>query len=335
MPKPTLIDVGLEAGVSAITVSRALRSPDKVSDSMRKRVNAAVEKLGYVPNRAASTLASNATNSVVIMIPSVSNNVFTDVLRGIEDTLKGTQFTIQIGNTGYDPLEEERLLRSFLNPKPTGVILSGLEQTEATKKMLVDLEVPVVQIMDVDPDPINKIVGFSHSDAARAAVDHMLNQGFKNIGFLGAQMDPRSQKRLTGYRAALDQAGLSYDRNIAVTNQPSSVQLGAMLFSNLVKSFPECDAVFCNNDDLALGVLFECERRGLKVPRDMGICGFNDLGITSETCPKVTSVATPLREIGETAGKLLISGEGNPQVDCIDLGYKLMARESTVGRGKS
>ncbi len=329
MAKPTLVDVGEEAGVSAITVSRALRSPEKVSDSMRAKVEAAVKKLGYVPNQSASTLASSKTNSIVVMIPSISNNVFTDVLAGITEALKDTRLTLQIGNTGYDPQEEERILRSFLNPAPTGVILAGLEQTAETRKMLASVGVPVVQIMDLGDQPIGKIVGFSHEDAAVAGTRHLLENGYRNIGFLGAQMDPRSQKRLAGFQRAMREVGLLQEHAIAVTNRPSDVQQGATLFNKLVRRFPDCDAVFCNNDDLALGVLFECQRRGISVPDDFGICGFNDLGTTSECVPKVTSVRTPLRQIGMVAGQMINKGEMTETGITVDLGFEISEREST------
>jgi len=330
MARPTLIDVGREAGVSAITVSRALRSPEKVSDSLRAKVDAAVRKLGYVPNQSASTLATSETNSIVVMIPSISNNVFTDVLRGIEDALKGTRLTLQIGNTGYDPMEEERMLRSFLNPAPRGVILAGVEQTEETRQMLANVEVPVVQIMDLSDDPIGSIIGFSHEDAACAAVEHLIGQGYRNIGFLGAQMDPRSQKRLAGFRKALQRAGMDHEQSVVVTNRPSDVHLGAILFGKLAYQYPECDALFCNNDDLAMGVLFECQRRGVRVPDELGICGFNDLGVTSQSVPTVTTIRTPLREIGFTAGRILADGKEYSQGEQVDLGFSLVARGSSL-----
>lgn len=332
MPKPTLVDVGEEAGVSAITVSRALRSPEKVSDSLRAKVEAAVKKLGYVPNQSASTLASSKTNSIVVMIPSISNNVFTDVLAGITDAVRGTRLTLQIGNTSYDPHEEEHILRSFLNPAPAGVILAGLEQTAATQKMLTSIGVPVVQIMDLSDQPIGKIVGFSHEDAAVAATRHLIESGYRKIGFLGAQMDPRSQKRLVGFKRAMREAGLLQDQSIVVTNNPSDVRIGATLFNKLVNRLPDCDAVFCNNDDLALGVLFECQRRGVSVPDDFGICGFNDLGTTAECVPKVTSVRTPLRQIGLLAGQMINGGDAGKAGTTVDLGFEIAVRESTRRR---
>ncbi|SDR47743.1 LacI family DNA-binding transcriptional regulator [Pseudovibrio sp. Tun.PSC04-5.I4] len=329
MPKPTLVDVGQEAGVSAITVSRALRSPEKVSDALRIKVETAVKKLGYVPNQSASTLASSKTSSIVVMVPSISNNVFTDVLGGISESLQGSRFNMQIGHTNYDPLEEERILRSFLNPTPSGVILSGIEQTAETKKMLADVGVPIVQIMDINSDPIDRIVGFSHDQAGEEATQHLIDAGYQNIGFMGAQMDPRSQKRLVGFKKAIKAHGELRVESIAVTNKPSSVQLGALLFGKLTSTFPECDAVFCNNDDLAIGVLFECQRRGIRVPEDLGICGFNDLGITSETVPSITSISTPLREIGRIAGAMVQNEESMPTDRIIDLKYSVSAREST------
>lgn len=333
MPKPTLVDVGREAGVSAITVSRALRSPEKVSDSLRNKVDAAVKKLGYVPNQSASTLASKTTNSVVVTIPSVTNHVFTDVLSGIEEALKGTNLTLQIGNTGYDPFEEERILRAFLNPPPAGVILTGLEQADETKKLLANVDIPVVQIMDLGDAPIDRNVGFSHEAAAGAGTQHLIDAGYSKIGFLGAQMDPRSQKRLAGFKRTLQRAGMLDEDRIAVTTMPSSVHLGADLLTKLFSRQPDCDAVFCNNDDLALGVLFECQRRGISVPGDFGICGFNDLGVTSECVPAVTSVRTPLRQIGVAAGRLILSGTPKDKPDRIDLGYSVAARGSTERHG--
>ncbi|GHB41953.1 LacI family transcriptional regulator [Pseudovibrio japonicus] len=329
MPKPTLVDVGREAGVSAITVSRALRSPEKVSEALRRKVDRAVKKLGYVPNQSASTLASNKSNSIVVMVPSISNNVFTDVLGGISDALHGSRFNMQIGYTNYDSLEEERILRSFLNPTPSGVIISGLEQTEETRQILANAGVPVVQIMDISPDPIDMIVGFSHDQAAETATQHLVDAGYRNIGFIGAQMDPRSQKRLAGFKKAIKANGTLLEQSIAVTNKPSSAHMGAVLLSKLTSQFPECDAVLCNNDDLAVGVLFECQRRGIKVPEEFGICGFNDLGISSETVPSITSVTTPLREIGRLAAAMVIGEEEESSSPIVDLSYNISVREST------
>jgi LacI family gluconate utilization system Gnt-I transcriptional repressor len=328
MVKPTIKDVAELSGVSAITVSRALRTPEKVSDSLVERVQNAVEKLWYVPNAAASTLAQNRSNAVIVMIPSLSNNVFADVLRGIEGALKGTNFVTHIGRSYYDKDVEEKALRTFLNPTPVGVILSGGAHTPATERMLSNLDTPVVHIMDVEAQITGHSIGFSNRRAAFEAVMHLFEAGFKKVGFLGAQMGPRSQSRLQGYRDACVSM-VQTQEQIVTTNEPSSVAVGAQLLTKLLVRYPDCTAVFCNNDDLAIGVLFECQRRGLRVPTDMGICGFNDLGQTAECYPSITSVFTPLYDIGYFAGKITMDSGRSDTVEKRELATHVVARQSS------
>lgn len=333
---PTLIDVGREAGVSAITVSRALRTPDMVSDSLRAKVAAAVEKLGYVPDTAASSLASRRSNIIGMIVPSFSNIVFADVLAGAYDAVDGTRFSIQIGNVQYSALAEEKLMPHFIKLKPAGLIISGTDQTSKTTDLLRDVPFPVVQIMDVSSDPIDMIVGFSNYRAMSEAVGHMIEQGFRKIGFIGGQMDPRSQQRLAGYKSTMEKHGLFDPNMISTTTKPSSVELGRHLFADLLQKAPGCDAVVSNNDDLAVGVLFECQRRNIRVPHDMGICGFNDLGTTSQTFPPISSVHTPRFGIGSKAVELIIAAleneSRNPQ-KTFDLGFELRVRASTRHSG--
>ncbi len=326
--KPTLVDVANAAGVSAITVSRALRTPQKVSDRLRKRIQNAIATTGYVPNTAASMLASNTSNAVVVLLPSISNSVFADVLRGIEDGVEETSYVVQIGNTRYDPLKEERIIATFLNPRPAGVIVSGVEQTDLTRRLLGGLDAPVVQIMDLTDTPIDYVVGFSNRDGARAAVNHLYDSGYENIGFLGAQMDPRSQFRLEGYREALRARGGKRER-LCISQVPSSVYLGGQLLSSLLVRHPECDAVFCNNDDLALGALFACHRQGLQVPEAFGICGFNDLGTAASSVPTLTSVKTPRYAIGRAAIDIVLGNKDASGHKVRDLGFELCKRAST------
>lgn len=333
MKKPTLIDVGNLAGVSAITVSRAIRQPELLSDSMRTKVQEAIETLGYVPDVAASALASNRSNVIGMLVPSLSNAVFTAVLAGAYEAINGTKYTIQIGNVHYSALSEQKLLPSFLSLKPAGLIVAGIDQTETVRKQLQAVPCPVVQIMDIATDPIDTIVGFSHLNAAKTAVEHMIGQGFKKIGFLGARMDPRSQKRLAGYRSALAKSNLQIERLEMTTSHSSSVEVGRHLLSDLLSQAPDCDAVFCNNDDIATGAVFECHARGIKVPEQMGICGFNDLGTTSQMHPAVTSVYTPRFEIGKKAAEIVVQRLDTVEEDAekiFDLGYDLKIRASTM-----
>ncbi|MCV9996870.1 LacI family DNA-binding transcriptional regulator [Pararhizobium sp. YC-54] len=329
--KITLLDVAKAADVSAITVSRALRHPASVSAKLRERIQHVVDDLGYVPDPAASALASARTNVVGVLIPSITNNVFAGVLRGIYMEAEKAGYGIQLGNTRYSMLEEERLLRVFLSQRPAGLIVTGIDQSSAARTQLLRADCPVVQIMEIGDKPIDMMVGFSHRDGASTATQHLVDCGYTRIAFLGARMDPRTQRRLEGFSQCLKQAGLFDQRLVVTTPKASTVTLGCELLSELLARAPDADAVFCNNDDLALGVLFECQRRQITVPTDMGICGFNDLEMMAVANPAITSVRTFREEMGrEAMGSLLASIAGTVvEQPVIDLGYELIKRQST------
>ncbi len=218
--KIRLTEVAKLAGVSPITASRFFRNPEALSLSKRERVDSAVKELGYVPNLAARALASHRTEVIGVVIPSLTNNVFADVLRGIYDSSEGSRYTIQLANTRYSILQEEKLLRLFRAQKPAGLIVTGINQTAESRTILESMNCPVTQIMEIGDSPVDMMVGFSHYDAAFAAISHILEQGCRRIGFLGARMDPRVQRRFDGYRDAM-KGGL------AVRSEPRRHHVGA------------------------------------------------------------------------------------------------------------
>jgi LacI family gluconate utilization system Gnt-I transcriptional repressor len=330
--RPTIADVAAKAGVSAITVSRALREPERVSPDLRRQIRLAVDELGYVPDPNARALASARAEVFGVLVPSLTNNVFAEVVRGIYDSLSSGPYRIQLGNTHYSGLEEERLLQLFLGQRPAALIVSGIDQTDTARRMLETAGCPVVQVMETGPDPIDMLVGFSHSGGGRAATQHMIDAGYRRVGFLGARMDPRSQRRLAGYRAAMEAAGLFDPRLVTTTPVPSSVSLGRDLFREALARMPALDAVFCNNDDIALGVLFECRRASIEVPGRIGISGFNDLEMMQVAFPSVTSVRTPRYEIGCRAVAMALAelAGDRPDQRIVDLGFELIPRESTA-----
>nr|WP_307756428.1 substrate-binding domain-containing protein [uncultured Bradyrhizobium sp.] len=329
-----LAEVAKLAGVSPITASRFFRNPDALSAGKRARVESAAKELGYVPNLAARALASQRTEVIGVLIPSLTNNVFADVLRGIYDALDGSRYSIQLANTRYSILQEERLLRLFLAQKPAGLIITGINQTADSHRVMEAVDCPIVQIMEVGPSPIDMMIGFSHFDAAKAAIAHLLAQGYRRIGFLGARMDPRVQRRLDGYRAAMTDAALFDPQLIVTTAIPTSVTLGGTLFADLLAQAPDIDAVFCVNDDLALGALFECKRRHMTVPEQMAIVGFNDLEFMASSEPTLSSVRTNRYEMGRNAAMMVLETlEGRrPTESVVDLGFSVMERQSSARR---
>src|SRR5436190_3793105 len=330
--KIRLTEVAKLAGVSPITASRFFRTPEALSLGKRVRVESAAKELGYMPHLGARALGSQRTEVSGVLIPSLTNNVFSDVLRGIYDALDGSRYSIQLANTRYSILQEEKLLRLFLAQKPAGLIVTGIDQTPESRSILESVDCPIVQIMEIGENPVDMMIGFSHSDACQAAIAHLLAQGCRRIAFLGARMDPRVQRRFLGYQAAMKEAGLLDQRLVVTTPLPTSVTLGGNLFADLLVKAPDTDAVFCANDDLALGVLFECRRRQIRVPDKRLIMGFNDYWFVRSAVPALTSVRTNRYEMGRDAATMVIEAiEGRRREQrIVDLGFTVVTRQSSL-----
>ena len=330
--KITLTDVADLAGVSAITVSRVINQPEKVSEALRAQVQKAIDALGYIPNQHASSLASSRSRVIGVAIPSLSNIVFTDVLRGIYEVMGNAGYKVLLVDTHYSPLEEERMIRTLLSQSPEGLIITGGDQTKACQQFLQKARIPIVQIMELLPDAIDMNVGFSHSQAGYDVATHLLAQGYERIGFIGARMDPRVQQRMQGYKLALEQAGKYEKHYIATTPEPSSICAGGELFKSVMAlTNGTLDAIFCANDDLALGALFEAQRMNINVPNDLAICGFNDTEAAAYVNPSLTSVSVGRYEMGVKAAEMIIRVLDEQTIESkqVDMGYTIRERAST------
>ncbi len=327
----TMQEVARRAGVSAITVSRALRTPDKVAEELRQRIARVCQELGYVPNHAASALASARSQTIVALIPSLSNVVFVDIIAGIKEELDRHGYHMLIGVTGYSSDEEEALLRKYLQHAPDGLILTGIDHNPGVWELLDAQRIPTVHTIETLDGGEHMSVGFSQFDSGYAAGRHLVERGYRRIGIVGAQLDPRSLRRCEGCRQALRDAGL-YDPALEImTPQKSSISLGAALLEDLRAAHPDCDAVFFCNDDLAQGAVFQCGRLGVPVPEKMAIVGFHDVAGTAWTTPPLSTIATPRYQIGVSAASLLMRHlAGEPVAERhVDLGFKLVQRETS------
>ncbi len=327
----TLADVARSAEVSPITVSRALRGERGVDRALVDRVQAAAHKLGYVPNPAARALASGHSTHVAVLIPMLSNALFVDLLEAIQRTLRKAGYQTLIGVTHYDFSEEETLLREQLQHRPAGLLVTGLERSDATRQLIAQSGVPCVHMMDASGLPGIYCVGFSQADAGAEMTRHLLSRGRRRIAFAGAQLDPRTLQRLEGWRRALSEAG-RHDATLEWLNPaPSSIALGGRMFEQIMGQQPAIDAVFFCNDDLAQGALLAALRLGVPVPERIAIAGFNDLTGSDQMLPPLTTVRTPRAEIGEAASRMLLSLMTGKSVatPCVDLGYQIVVRGST------
>lgn len=326
----TMQDVAQRAGVSAITVSRALRTPDKVAGELRERIEVLCREMGYVINHAASALASARSQIVVVLIPSLSNVVFVDILTGIKEVLDEHGYHMLIGVTGYSLEAEETQLRTYMRHAPDGLILTGIDHTPGVWELLDNiLTVHTIETLPADNPGMS--VGFSQFDSGYAAARHLLEQGYRRIGIVGAQLDPRSLRRCEGCRQALRDAAC-YDPALELmTPEKSSIALGADLLGRFMLEHPDSDGLFFCNDDLAQGAVFKCAELGIAVPQRLGLVGFHDLAGTAWTSPPLSTIATPRYQIGRSAAQLLMRRlEGQvPTQAHIDLGFELVQRQTT------
>jgi LacI family gluconate utilization system Gnt-I transcriptional repressor len=325
-----LRDVAERAGVSPITASRALRGVGRVDPLLAERVHAAARALNYVPDPAARALASARSSVVVLLVPSLSNLVFMELIEAVHDVLEPAGYQVLIGNTRYDHGAQERLLHQYLSHRPSGLLLTRSDQTDGARVLTDDSGIPHVYLMDLSDDGAY-CVGLSQRDAGRCVADHLLATGRRRIAFVAAQLDARTRQREAGYRGALTAAGI-YDPDLSLlTPDRSSIGLGAQLLRQLFARRPDVDAIFFNNDDLAQGALLEALRLGIDVPDQVAIVGFNDLEGSAHLLPRLTTVRTPRAEIGRRAATMLLDLMQGRRVarPALDLGFELIVREST------
>jgi len=319
----TLVDVAALAGVGESTVSRVLRNHGSFSQATRDRVMAAVTQLGYVPNRIAGTLASAGSRLVAIIVPSLSNIVFADVLSGAGTGLESEGYQAVFGVTDYDPAREEVLIASMLAWRPSAIMVAGLEHTDMAEKMLRASNVRIAELLDIDGQGIDIVVGFSNLEAGRVSARHLLSRGYRRIGYVGHDLerDKRAGKRLAGFCQALIDAGITL-ADQEMTSAPSSVEIGRMGLEKLLERSPDLDAVYFSNDDMAIGGYFHCLSRGIAIPTDLAIFGYNGLNIGTMAPRPLSTIRTPRVAIGKTAASLVTSDTPS---QVVDLGFELIA----------
>ncbi|WP_417613938.1 LacI family DNA-binding transcriptional regulator [Oceanisphaera sp.] len=332
--KPTVKDVARLAGVSSMTVSRALSKPDVVSQQTRRKVEEAAAQLGYVPNLAAMALITKRSGMIGALMTTITNPILATTIEKLQQGLAAKGYHLLIGETVFSPDQEAHLLRAFLGRQLDGLILAYGYHNEETLALLRGADIPVVELWDLPEgplprQPIGRVVGFSNWSAGHAAGQHLVEQGYQRPGFFGFD-DEREELRWQGFRqAVLDGLGLEPFR--FKTSSIPSLDDGTRVIELYARDEIPCDALFFTNDMQAIGALYRCQRLGIQVPDPLGICGFGDLPIAQVSTPSLTSVRIPAEKVARLTVELLdqqIRGE-EVKTAAIDVGCELIAREST------
>lgn len=328
---PTLDDVARLAGFSANTVSRVIRNKGSIAEETRRRVKKAIEALGYVPNRAAGSLASSSSAIIGVILPSLSNIVFPEVLRGIHAGLAGTPYQPMIGVTDYDLAKEQQLISSLLAWQPAAIITTGFDHNEDARRMLEAGSVRVAELMDIDGTPVDLSVGLSHHEAGKAMASHLLERGYRKIGYVGHDWnaDRRARARYEGLCAGLAEHGLAL---VAEQRSPnaSSTLTGRATFEGLLAQGVELDAVAFSNDDMAVGGFMHCLAAGISVPTQVALIGFNGLEIGQSLPKPLTTVFSNRFAIGKTAVEILLGSLDRPaEPQVVNTGFSLLEGATT------
>ncbi|ATH77451.1 MULTISPECIES: LacI family DNA-binding transcriptional regulator [unclassified Halomonas] len=326
----TLSQVAELASVSPITASRALNTPEKVSDQTRERVLDAVEQLGYVPNLVAGSLASSRSRLIAVIVPSLINTVFVEVIKGLQETLEAEGYQILLGNTDYDLDREYQLVRTFLGWSCSALITAGLRHNHACQTLLNNWDHPIMEVMELGKG-MDLNVGLDHVAAGRCMATHLIDRGYRHIVYVGARLsqDYRAGMRYEGHKAVLTAHGL--DASLVELDTLGSLQAGADSLAQVLAHYPRTQAIHFANDDLAAGALLAAQRQGLDVPGDIAIAGFNGLPLGQHVTPPLTTILSPREEMGRLAAKELIrrlSGK-NVYRRQHDVGFTLQVGGST------
>ncbi|WP_143595203.1 LacI family DNA-binding transcriptional regulator [Thioclava sp. DLFJ4-1] len=322
-------DVSEASGVSEMTVSRVLRNRGDVSDATREKVLQAAKALGYVPNKIAGALASQRVNLVAVIIPSLSNLVFPKVLSSVSDELEDTGLQPVVGVTNYSPEKEEQVLYEMLSWRPSGVIIAGVEHTPASRAMLQNAGIPVVEIMDVDGEGIDSVVGISHRRAGLHMAEAIVAAGYRKIGFLGTKMpeDHRARKRLEGFKEGLAKAGIEL-ADTEFYAGGSALAKGREMTETMLKRSPDLDFLYYSNDMIGAGGLLWCLDNGIDVPNKMGLAGFNGLELLDGLSVRLATMNACRAEIGRKAAQI-ISGRSRSGM----IGGEVIELEPTLDPG--
>ncbi|RRV09315.1 LacI family DNA-binding transcriptional regulator [Pseudomonas sp. v388] len=327
----TLIDVAKVAGVSPITVSRALHRPEVVTEDTRRKVLEAVRKTGYVSNMQAGSLASNKSRLVAIFLPTIANSIFADTVQALMDRLTEAGYQTLLGLTGYSAEQEEKLLEAVLGRRPDGIVLTGTLHTEASRLRLAQSGIPVVEAWDLSDNPLDMLIGFSHEKVGEAIAQHLLAKGYKRFSVITLG-DPRGLRRSHSLIAELARNGI-LDVPLQIMTPPATLKTGRDGLCLLLDQAAAPQVVICSSDTIAQGVLAEAASRGLKIPKDLAVMGFGDLTSAAQVYPALSTVRVDGQAIGQRVAQALLDRFRNP-VDAddpvrVDTGFSMVDRETT------
>ncbi len=327
-----LEDVARLAEVSTATVSRALNRPNSVSEALRRRVLNAVDQLGYVPHGAARALASRRTRTIGAIVPTIDNAIFSASLQHLQERLSDYAYTLLLASSDYDKDREQREVMALLEKGVDGLILVGEEHDARVYERLERQKTPYVNIWIHNPDSRYPSVGFDNFGAAQNLANYLMDIGHRKVAMVAGitRGNDRAVARAGGVREALAARGLQFHRDL-YEERPYTIEEGRKAAGVLLSAADPPTVIVCGNDILALGVLFECLGRGIRVPEQVSITGFDGIDLAAHVTPALTTVNVPSAEMGVFAADYLAARlDGKTVANKICLTTDLVIRATTA-----
>jgi LacI family transcriptional regulator, repressor for deo operon, udp, cdd, tsx, nupC, and nupG len=335
-----IYEVAKRAGVSTATVSRVLSQPSVVAPATRRKVLQTIERLGYEPNSTAQSLRTFRTGKLLVTVPDISNPFFSLILQGIEDAAQRDGYSVLLGDTQHDEKREERYASMLRRKEADGLIFLGHRLPQEAASLIRTLAprcAPIVNGCEFSLTLGIPSVHIDNATAAYEAMDHLYGLGHRRIGIVtGPLVSPLSRDRLSGATARAKKQKMT--RDCIVMHGDFSIESGAAAAERLLGRAERPTAIFCFNDEMAMGVMEVAHRLNVRIPTELSVVGFDDIRFARHTGPPLTTIAQPMRQIGEGTVRLLLgilAGGGDAETpESVTLPHKLVVRASTASPPK-
>ena len=325
----TMETVGRIAGVSQVTVSRALNDPKKVSAKTLQRIQDAIELTGYVPNMVAGALASRRSKLIAALVPSITNVIYADLMQNFINVIRGSGYHVLMAETGFSQDEEQAVVSTMLSRRPDGILLTGIHHSAGCKRMLLGAGIPVIEVWDTTENPLDVCIGFSHIKAGEEMARYAAGKGYQQALIVSAG-DERALRRKDSFASQFKQ--MTGNAPIEVLYEAgATIERGRNgLSTGLEKGFRN-GIIMCSSDLLAHGILIEAQARGLRIPQDMAVLGFGNQDFSPFTLPALTTVEVNRANLGRRAAEALVARIENEPLPTksIDVGFEIIERAST------
>jgi LacI family transcriptional regulator, gluconate utilization system Gnt-I transcriptional repressor len=330
-PAPVKItDVAAAAGVAAMTVSRVINTPDRVSPETTARVREAIDLLGYVPNLIAGGLSSRKSRMVAAIVPTIANPMFAGLVQSFSDMMRHAGYQVMLSISGYEDTDDESLFRALLGRRPDALLITGSGYSPGALQLLLEARIPVVEVWDVSTRPIDMAIGFDHVHVGAEVATFLLSKGHDRFAILSAR-DSRALSRARGFRETVAKAGkpVVWEQT---TLSPSTAASGREGLRALLPVLDQRCALFCSSDVMAFGVVTEARVQGVMLPEHLAVVGFGNFELSAMNEPPITTVSPEGTGTGRSAAGFLLrrlGGEGPRDSDRVQVPFRIVERATT------